>query len=168
MPYSRLRKRCARHIILDLAQQRVLLHAVPRQILLNDAAPQTDLGQIEPEIPVGVLVADPLVVPALSQASLCAAAPDCLASDAPCANAFHQSLLHGQIHGSGETLCAGAGDVVTSSIERSFGWFDGFRRLSKDYEYELESSEAMIYAAMSHLLLRHLSRQVQLASSLVV
>src|SRR5262249_6190828 len=34
-------------------------------------------------------------------------------------------------------------------VERTFGWFGGFRRLSKDSEYELESSEAMIYAAMS-------------------
>lgn len=50
-------------------------------------------------------------------------------------------------------------------VERSFGWLGGFRRLSKDYEYELESSEAMIYAAMSHLLLRRLTRQVALTSS---
>jgi len=41
-------------------------------------------------------------------------------------------------------------------VERSFGWMGGFRRLAKDYEYELESSEAMIYAAMSHLLLRRI------------
>jgi putative transposase len=45
-------------------------------------------------------------------------------------------------------------------VERSFGWLGGFRRLSKDYEYELESSEALIYAAMSHLLLRRLTRPV--------
>jgi putative transposase len=44
-------------------------------------------------------------------------------------------------------------------VERSFGWFGGFRRLSKDSEYELESSEAMIYIAMSHLLLRRLTRR---------
>jgi putative transposase len=44
-------------------------------------------------------------------------------------------------------------------VERTFSWFGGFRRLSKDYEYELESSEAMIYAAMSHLLLRRLAKQ---------
>jgi putative transposase len=52
-----------------------------------------------------------------------------------------------------------------SVVERSFGWFGGFRRLSKDYEYELESSEAMIYSAMSHLLLRRLAKQRPLASS---
>jgi putative transposase len=48
-------------------------------------------------------------------------------------------------------------------VERTFSWFGGFRRLSKDYEYELESSEAMIYAAMSHLLLRRLARQSPVA-----
>ena len=50
-------------------------------------------------------------------------------------------------------------------VERTFGWFGGFRRLSKDYEYELESSAAMIYAAMSHLLLRRLAKQSLPASS---
>jgi putative transposase len=50
-------------------------------------------------------------------------------------------------------------------VERSFGWFGGFRRLSKDYEYELESSEAMIYAGMSHLLLRRLAKHSPPASS---
>lgn len=50
-------------------------------------------------------------------------------------------------------------------VERTFGWFGGFRRLSKDYEYELESSEAMIYAAMSHLLLQRLAKKRPPASS---
>ncbi len=50
-------------------------------------------------------------------------------------------------------------------VERSFGWLGGFRRLAKEYEYELESSEAMIYAAMSHLLLRRLGKQTQPISS---
>jgi putative transposase len=50
-------------------------------------------------------------------------------------------------------------------VERTFGWFGGFRRLSKDYEYELESSEAMIYTAMSHLLLRRLAKSASPASS---
>jgi putative transposase len=49
-------------------------------------------------------------------------------------------------------------------VERTFGWFGGFRRLSKDCEYELESSEAMIYAAMSHLLLRRLAKQTPAVS----
>jgi putative transposase len=50
-------------------------------------------------------------------------------------------------------------------VERTFSWWCGFRRLSKDYEYELESSEALIYVAMSHLLLRRLTRGVDPLSS---
>ena len=41
--------------------------------------------------------------------------------------------------------------------ERTFGWLNAFRRLSKDFEYEVESSEAMLYAAMSCLMLRRLA-----------
>ena len=43
-------------------------------------------------------------------------------------------------------------------VERTFSWLGGCRRLSKDYEYQVESSEALIYAAMSHLMLRRLAR----------
>jgi putative transposase len=43
-------------------------------------------------------------------------------------------------------------------VERTFSWWGGLRRLSKDYEYQVESSEALIYAGMSHLMLRRLSR----------
>ena len=43
-------------------------------------------------------------------------------------------------------------------VERTFGWWQGCRRLAKDYEYQLESSEAMIYAAMTQLLTRRLAR----------
>lgn len=43
-------------------------------------------------------------------------------------------------------------------VERTFSWWGGLRRLSKDYEYQVESSEALIYAGMSHLLLRRLTR----------
>lgn len=43
-------------------------------------------------------------------------------------------------------------------IERSFGWWGGLRRLSKDYEYQVESSEALIYAGMTQLMLRRLAR----------
>ena len=50
-------------------------------------------------------------------------------------------------------------------VERTFAWFGGCRRLAKDYEYQLESSEAMIYAAMSHLLLRRLRRLTRPSSS---
>ena len=43
-------------------------------------------------------------------------------------------------------------------VERTFSWWGGLRRLSKDYEYQVESSEALIYAGMSHLMLRRLTR----------
>jgi putative transposase len=44
-------------------------------------------------------------------------------------------------------------------VERTFGWFGRYRRLSKDYEGLTESSESMIYAAMTHLMVRRLSRK---------
>jgi putative transposase len=43
-------------------------------------------------------------------------------------------------------------------VERTFSWWGGLRRLSKDDEYQVESSEAMMYAGMSHLMLRRLVR----------
>lgn len=43
-------------------------------------------------------------------------------------------------------------------VERTCSWWGGLRRLSRDYEYQVESSEALIYAGMSHLLLRRLTR----------
>lgn len=42
-------------------------------------------------------------------------------------------------------------------VERTFSWMSNSRRLSKDYEYHLSSSEAMIYASMIRLMLRRLS-----------
>jgi putative transposase len=38
-------------------------------------------------------------------------------------------------------------------VERTFAWLESFRRLSKDFEYLLESSQAMIYLASIKLLL---------------
>jgi len=46
-------------------------------------------------------------------------------------------------------------------VERTFGWLGRYRRLSKDYEELPETSEAMIYAAMIHLMVRRLARQLQ-------
>jgi putative transposase len=43
-------------------------------------------------------------------------------------------------------------------IERTFAWIGRYRRMSKDYEYLTETSEAFIYAAMVRLMLRRLSR----------
>jgi putative transposase len=41
--------------------------------------------------------------------------------------------------------------------ERTFGWFNRFRRLSKDYEANPRNSEGLIYIAMTHLMLRRLA-----------
>jgi putative transposase len=41
-------------------------------------------------------------------------------------------------------------------VERTFGWLNKYRRLSKDYEMLPENSEAMIYIAMINLMLRRL------------
>jgi putative transposase len=39
-------------------------------------------------------------------------------------------------------------------VERTFGWFGRYRRLSKDYEHSTKSSEAWIYVAMIHRMSR--------------
>ncbi len=38
-------------------------------------------------------------------------------------------------------------------VERTFAWLENFRRLSKDFEYLLESSQAMLYLASLKLIL---------------
>jgi putative transposase len=42
-------------------------------------------------------------------------------------------------------------------VERTFGWFYKYRRLSKDYEYLTDTSEAMIYVAMIHIMVRRIA-----------
>ncbi len=42
-------------------------------------------------------------------------------------------------------------------IERTFAWFESFRRLSKDFEFLNVSSETMIYLAMIKIMLKKLS-----------
>ncbi len=44
-------------------------------------------------------------------------------------------------------------------VERTFGWLNRYRALSKDYENLPRNSEAMVYAAMIHLMVRCLARQ---------
>jgi putative transposase len=43
-------------------------------------------------------------------------------------------------------------------VERTFGWLGRSRRLSKEYERTVESSEAFIKIAMIHLMVRRLRR----------
>ena len=44
-------------------------------------------------------------------------------------------------------------------VERTFGWLNRFRRLSKDYEYLTPTSATMIHVAMIHLMVRRLARK---------
>src|SRR5215218_8180041 len=43
-------------------------------------------------------------------------------------------------------------------VERTFSWIDQNRRMSKDYEKLCASGEALVYAAMSRLMVRRLAR----------
>jgi putative transposase len=43
-------------------------------------------------------------------------------------------------------------------VERTFGWWGRYRRLSKDDEYLTQTSGAMIRVAMIHLMVRRLAR----------
>jgi putative transposase len=47
-------------------------------------------------------------------------------------------------------------------VERTFGWFNRYRRLAKDYKRSIESSEAMLYIAMIRLMLARLTRKQQM------
>lgn len=42
-------------------------------------------------------------------------------------------------------------------VERTFGWLNRYRRLSKDYEFFAQTSENIIYLAMINLMLHRLA-----------
>jgi len=46
-------------------------------------------------------------------------------------------------------------------VERTFAWWGGCRRLSRDYAYQVESSESLIYGGMTRLMLRRMTRTRQ-------
>jgi transposase len=43
-------------------------------------------------------------------------------------------------------------------VERTLAWIGKYRRFSKDYEYLVETSEAMLYTAMTRTMLARLAR----------
>ncbi|MEP7359406.1 MAG: transposase, partial [Anaerolineales bacterium] len=43
-------------------------------------------------------------------------------------------------------------------VERTFGWFGRYRRLARDYEHTVESSEAMVYLASIRRTLKFASK----------
>lgn len=43
-------------------------------------------------------------------------------------------------------------------VERTFGWFNLYRALSKDYEVLPRNSEAVVYTTMIHIMVRRLAR----------
>jgi putative transposase len=45
-------------------------------------------------------------------------------------------------------------------VERTFGWLGRYRRLSKDYEEQPQSSETMVYISMIQLMLKRLEPAV--------
>lgn len=56
------------------------------------------------------------------------------------------------------TIYAGLhGAAPSLVVERTFAWVGRYCRMSKDYEYLTESSEALIHLTMSRLMLRRLA-----------
>ncbi|MBL7814185.1 MAG: transposase [Saprospiraceae bacterium] len=47
-------------------------------------------------------------------------------------------------------------------VERSFGWLNFFRRLSKDFERKVQNSESMILLAQIQIILNRLTKDTKL------
>jgi transposase len=45
-------------------------------------------------------------------------------------------------------------------VERTFAWIGKYRRLSKDYEYSVDSSVSMIFLALSRNLIRRMAKNM--------
>ena len=48
--------------------------------------------------------------------------------------------------------------ICEQSIERTIAWIMRNRRMSRDYEFLSETTEALIYVAMTRLMLRRLAK----------
>lgn len=46
-------------------------------------------------------------------------------------------------------------------VERTFGWLNRYRRLSKDYEFFAQTAENMIYLAMINLMIHRLAPEAK-------
>ena len=44
-------------------------------------------------------------------------------------------------------------------VERTLAWLGRYRRLSKDYELQMQTSETMIHVAMINVMVRRLARK---------
>lgn len=44
-------------------------------------------------------------------------------------------------------------------VERTFSWLYKYRRLRTDYEYHPDTSKAMVYIAMTHIMVRRLAKK---------
>ena len=44
-------------------------------------------------------------------------------------------------------------------VERTLSWLYKYRRLRSDYEYRTDTSEAMVFVAMTHIMVHRLSRK---------
>ena len=68
---------------------------------------------------------------------------------------------YGKLHLEVVARAAGRGFQLVRKrwiVERTFSWLYKFRRLCRDYERNPKHSEAMIYLAMTHLMLRRITK----------
>ena len=75
-----------------------------------------------------------------------------------------------------QQLCSAKVDVISRSapgfqvlpkrwiVERTFAWWNQYRRLSKDYQLLPETSESMIYTVMIRLMLKRLTKSQSISS----